>query len=120
VNYFEQVVAEVRQELPGITDTQARMYALLVLVMGPGVSAEHVHHAWAVAEPNPHHPCVEQWADLSVEEKRKDKPYARALQRVAAGKRRTSTRRHLPPGDHHRAGRGVQPRPVVERPGRGA
>lgn len=91
---MDALALRVRSALPddlllagaGGLDDLCRIYALLVLVRGPGISAEDVHDAWAtwMAIRGVDHQAIVPFADLDEETKLKDEPFAAALRSLAA------------------------------------
>ncbi len=63
-----------------------RIYAVLALAKGEGVTAEDVHNAWAAwaTVDRPWHASLRPFADLSPEVQALDEPYVDAIRRVAA------------------------------------
>lgn len=95
MNYVDELAEAIRravapQFLPeGDTGPLFRLYALLALVKGEGVSREDVHNAWAVwmSERDPHHPAIQPYGDLSPETQREDQPFVDAIRHVVSSRR---------------------------------
>jgi hypothetical protein len=61
------------------------IYALLVLTVGPRVTAEHVHDAWSAwrCETRPDHPSLIPFEKLTPEVQKLDDPYVDAIRWIA-------------------------------------
>src|SRR5205085_2987118 len=88
VNYIDELAQAIRARVdPGYelprTDTQRlfRMYAVLALVKGTGVTAKDVHDAWAAWECDrkPHAPSIVPFVQLPPETQRLDEPFVAAI-----------------------------------------
>lgn len=92
MNYVDLVAAEIQREadpasLPSDEDLSLyRIYAVLLLAKGSGVSAEDVHNAWAAwaSDNQPDSDNILPFKELSLSTQRKDEPYVNAIRKVAA------------------------------------
>jgi hypothetical protein len=88
VNYIDELAQAIRaradpsRQLPK-TDTQRlfRLYAVLALVKGTGVTAKDVHDAWAAWECDrkPQAPSIVPFVQLTPETQRLDEPFVAAI-----------------------------------------
>lgn len=88
MNYIDELAEAIRARVdPGYrlpeTDTQRlfRMYAVLALVKGTGVTAKDVHDAWAAWECDrkPQAPSIAPFVQLTAETQRLDDPFVAAI-----------------------------------------
>jgi len=94
MNYVDELAAAIRSRLPADrwpgegADALTRLYALLALAKGAGVTAEDVHDAWAVwkAGSDPGHEALRPFGELDEATRRRDEPYAEAIRQVAAAR----------------------------------
>lgn len=86
-NYLDTVAADIGALVPGCPPSLLRLYAVLALTKGTGVTLEDVHHAWAAwrTETQPGHRSLVPFRDLSPEVQELDRPYMEAIRAVAAG-----------------------------------
>lgn len=83
----EQVLrAEVTRTGHNIDDVQARLYTLLLLTKGTGVTLSDVHDAWAVGrnQDRPEHPDLVPFGELSPATVEYDVPFRDAIRAAAA------------------------------------
>jgi hypothetical protein len=88
VNYIDEIAQAIRERVePGYqlprTDAQRlfRLYAVLALVKGAGVTAKDVHDAWAAWECDrkPGAPSIVPFVQLTAETQRLDEPLVAAI-----------------------------------------
>jgi len=93
MTYLDELAAEIEQQLPSdlLPDENPkllyRLYALLALIKGTGVTDVDVHNAWAtwMAERDPDHRFIRPFVELEPEVRATDEPFAEAI-RVVAGR----------------------------------
>jgi len=91
VTYFDDLAAEIEQGVPpellpdGDTCLLFRLYALLALVKGAGVTAADVHNAWAIwmEQRDPDHRSIRPFEELDAEIQASDEPFAKAIRATA-------------------------------------
>ena len=91
MSYFEELAAAIEQGvtpelLPdGCTRPLFRLYALLALVKGTGVTAADVHNAWAIwmEQQDPDHRSIRPFEELDAETQASDEPFAKAIRAAA-------------------------------------
>lgn len=90
-NYIDRLATQIRKSTdPDTEDLNEdlplyRLYAVLALVKGEGVTEKDVHDAWS-AWASQYQPTSEDlipFSELSDEIKVKDRPYAEAIRRIA-------------------------------------
>ena len=88
MNYIDEIAQAIRARVePGYrlpeTDIERlfRMYAVLALVKGIGVTAKDVHDAWAAWECDrkPQAPSIVPFVQLPAETQRLDEPFVAAI-----------------------------------------
>jgi hypothetical protein len=86
-NYVAQVIKRINQELPGLDEPLAALYALLALTRGARTTLEDVHDAWAVwtatVRGRPDHPSLVPFGELSLDVQELDRKYVDGIRRVA-------------------------------------
>jgi hypothetical protein len=93
MSYLDELAREIERHVPGelLPDRDGgslfRLYALLALAKGTGVTANDVHDAWAVwmQERDPGHRSIKPFDELDAETRAADEPFVRAI-RAAAGR----------------------------------
>jgi hypothetical protein len=91
MTYLDELAAEIEQRVPpdllpdGDTRPLFRLYALLALVKGTGVTAADVHNAWAVwmEQQDPDHRSIRLFEELDAETQASDEPFAKAIRAAA-------------------------------------
>jgi hypothetical protein len=91
VTYLDELAAEIEQGVPpellpnGDISPLFRLYALLALVKGTGVTAADVHNAWAVwmEQHDPDNRSIRPFEELDAETQSSDEPFAKAIRAVA-------------------------------------
>lgn len=91
MSYVDDLAAVIRESIApdllpeGDTATLFRIYALLVMAKGEGVTLENVHDAWAawMSGENAKHPSLRPLAELPAEVQYADQPYLDAIRAVA-------------------------------------
>ena len=84
-SYVADVVEALRVEVPDCDTNLLRLYALLTMTVGAGVTLEQVHDAWALwraGTPQGHEALV-PFGELEPGVRELDRPYAEAIRRVA-------------------------------------
>jgi hypothetical protein len=92
VNYVDLVAEGIRRRIPaaslpeGDIGTLMRLYALLALAKGPGVSSEDVHDAWSVwmTIQGEGHESLVPFDQLPRDVRRLDDVYVEAIRAVAS------------------------------------
>jgi hypothetical protein len=84
-NYFQAVVDDLDELLPGNDPELQRFYALLVLVTGEATTLEDVHDAWAAwrSYTRPDHPDLMPFHELDEPTKERDRKYRDAVHTAA-------------------------------------
>jgi hypothetical protein len=90
MNYVDEIVKQLEGRLDDCEVDLLRLYALLVLVIGPDVSERDVHDAWSVwrTSTKPDHSALVPFDQLTREAQDLDTPYAEAIIAVAEGRTR--------------------------------
>lgn len=91
MNYLLEIVGLIRDALDKDrlpdepVDGLLRIYAVLVLAVGPSLTAEDVHNCWVawMLDKDPAHPALVPFAQLDGETAQQDEPFVRALRLVA-------------------------------------
>lgn len=91
MTYLNELATEIEQGVPpellpdGDTSHLFRIYALLALVKGTGVTATDVHNAWAVwmEQQQPDHRSIRPFEELDAETQASDEPFAKAIRAAA-------------------------------------
>jgi hypothetical protein len=91
MTYLDELTAEIEQGVPPDllpdVDTKLlfRLYALLAVVKGTGVTAADVHNAWAVwmEQQDPDHRSIRPFGELDAKTQASDEPFARAIRAAA-------------------------------------
>lgn len=94
MNYIDSVAQEISKVVEGPVDYAIpsnwnfplyRIYAVLLLAKGEGVTAEDVHNAWAAwtSEDRPEHHSLVPFSQLTEEVQHLDDPYVEAIHKVA-------------------------------------
>jgi hypothetical protein len=91
VTYIDDLAGRVEDAIPAELrpreDAQRlyRLYALLVLIKGPDVTAEDVHDAWAVwmTERHSDHRSLVPFAELDQRIQESDQPFVDSIRQVA-------------------------------------
>lgn len=92
MNYLDKIAAEIQKAaVPGSTPPDEdlplyRLYAILLLAKGRGVTPEDVHNAWAAwaSDHEPENRHLVPFEDLPPSIQRKDEAYVEAIRAVAA------------------------------------
>lgn len=86
MNYVARVILALKDELDGLDEALAGLYALLVLTRGTATSLEDVHDAWALwrNETNPAHRSLIPFDQLATDVQQLDAKYRDAIHTVAA------------------------------------
>ena len=103
-NYIDAIAASIGAIVPDCPQDLLRLYALLALTAGDGVTLEHVHDAWAVwrCATRPDHPSLVPFGELSREVQELDAPYRDAIRAVAAAAKVAGPESALPEGEYAR------------------
>ena len=91
MTYLDELAAQIEQEISaevlpqGDTGLLFRIYALLALAKGTGVTSCDVHDAWAVwmQQTNPHHRAIRPYDELGGAAQAADEPFVTAIRAVA-------------------------------------
>jgi hypothetical protein len=91
MNYLDELGAAIQREvdpaeLPSDnTASLFRLYAVLLLAKGEGVTVEDVHNAWSawMSEHDPAHRSLKPFSELSPDVQQADQPYTEAIRAVA-------------------------------------
>ena len=94
MTYLDELGNQIEEQVPpglvpcGPTDGLFRLYALLALSKGGGVTAEDVHHAWVawMQDHDPAHRSLKPFDELDAETQAADEPFVRAIRAVAPGR----------------------------------
>jgi hypothetical protein len=88
MNYVDEIVKQLEERLDDCEVDLLRLYALLVLVIGPDVSERDVHDAWSVwrTATKPDHSALVPFDQLTREAQDLDTPYAEAIIAIAEGR----------------------------------
>lgn len=92
MNYITDIADAIQREvnpkyLPDQnTDSLFRIYAVLALAKGTGVTAEDVHNAWAawISSTDPSHKSIQPFHALSLHVQNEDEPFVCAIRTVAS------------------------------------
>jgi hypothetical protein len=92
LNYLQEIADAIQAEVPADqlpsedASTLFRIYAVLALAKGVGVTAEDVHNAWTawMTASNPTHESVEPFDRLSRKVQSDDEPFVKAIRTVAS------------------------------------
>lgn len=92
MNYIDEIADAIRSkvspdQLPDEnTAVLFRLYAVLVLAKGTGVTMRDVHNAWSawMISSDPNHESIKPYDELSPDVKREDEPYLNAIRAVAS------------------------------------
>jgi hypothetical protein len=95
MNYVDEIVKQLEEHLDDCEVDLLRMYALLVLIIGPDVSERDVHDAWSVwrTATKPDHPSLVPFDQLTREVQDLDTKYTEAIIAVDAARRRATAMR---------------------------
>lgn len=94
MNYIDEIAERIRADVPpellpsGDTTKLFRLYSLLALAKGAGVTREDVHDAWAawMSASDPDHEAIRPFHELPEDKRREDQPFVDAI-RAAAPRR---------------------------------
>lgn len=86
-NYVDDLADDIGREAPAECPRELlRIYAVLALAKGTGVTDEDVHNAWAAwrAGTDPGHRALVPFDELPAAEQNLDRAWAKAIRTVAA------------------------------------
>lgn len=91
MSYVDDLAEAIARRVPsnvmpgGDTASLFRLYAVLALAKGDGVTLEDVHDAWAawMSGQDPQHPSLKRFGELPPDVQAADQPYVDAIQAVA-------------------------------------
>lgn len=86
MNYIDRVAQLIGEQIPddampGNPKVLLRLYAVLLLAKGEGITPADVHNAWSawMAEQDPVHPSLVPFDDLPRHVAQDDEPFVRAI-----------------------------------------
>lgn len=99
MNYLDDLASRIRAEVPPSDlphdDTRSlfRLYAVLLLAKGEGVSRADVHNAWSawIADREGYHESLVPYEELPEATRAEDQPYVKAIHSVARARSNRSS-----------------------------